>query len=354
MKCSVRPLFLILPIIVILATLSFLIIENRALLRRTSSFSHDTLLKYAAIDLAEEQSKQEIQKLLEANFDRINSGRSFYKSHKHWSEFQTLLHDWSRKKRYDPRVMLELTRLIKHPIDKHNGYVPSDQRYPSCAVVGNSGILLNNEYGPLIDSHEVVIRLNNARVKGFEAKVGSKTNISFINSNILHLCAGTRDCSFCHPYGAHVPIVTYMCQPLHLLDYRACGSSQKAAVIVTDPRLDVVCGRIVKFYSLRHYGKGVEEWGREHEGVWFHYSSGMEAVVMAMGVCERVSVFGFGKMRGVKHHYHTNQEGELRLHDYEAEYEFYRDLEKENGVRRKIPFLSEAIGFHIPSIRMYQ
>ncbi|KAK8628982.1 hypothetical protein V6N13_077841 [Hibiscus sabdariffa] len=83
------------------------------------------------------------------------------------------------------------------------------QNIKSCAVVGNSGILLNNGHGKLIDDHEVVIRLNNARIERFEKHVGSKTNISFVNSNVLHLCARREGC-FCHPYGDDIPIVMYI------------------------------------------------------------------------------------------------------------------------------------------------
>ena len=39
-------------------------------------------------------------------------------------------------------------------------------------MVGNSGILLQKTYGLLIDSHEMVIQLNNARTGGFEYSVG--------------------------------------------------------------------------------------------------------------------------------------------------------------------------------------
>lgn len=81
----------------------------------------------------------------------------------------------------------------------------------------------------------------------------------------------------------------------------------------------------------------------------FHYSSGMQAVMLAAGICERVSVFGFGKSEEAKHHYHTNQKAELDLHDYEAEYAFYKDLAERPQV---IPFLN-ASGFKVPPVVFY-
>lgn len=44
-----------------------------------------------------------------------------------------------------------------------------------CAVVGNSGNLKEAWYGPQIDSHDFVLRMNKAPTVGFEADVGSKT-----------------------------------------------------------------------------------------------------------------------------------------------------------------------------------
>ncbi|MCB0353459.1 MAG: glycosyltransferase family 29 protein [Bdellovibrionales bacterium] len=51
----------------------------------------------------------------------------------------------------------------------------------SCAVVGNSGVLLQQEYGPEIDSHDFVIRFNQARTRGYERRTGAKTSLRILN-----------------------------------------------------------------------------------------------------------------------------------------------------------------------------
>ncbi|KAK4255228.1 hypothetical protein QN277_008251 [Acacia crassicarpa] len=388
MKRSIRPLFGVLIVVVFVATLSFRTIVRRGLLSielesrvwvqvPAPPLLNSTLLKYAAIDIGGEKSKQEIQQLLDGDFGSQARHRTFVSwrrfihheitekdprrlpatirsplFYRYWLDFRKVLNDWARKRRFQPGIMSDLTRLVKLPIDRHNGFAGSDRRYSSCAVVGNSGILLNNDYGKLIDSHEAVIRLNNARVDKFEKKVGSKTSISFVNSNILHLCARRTEC-FCHPYGANVPIVMYICQPTHFLDYTVCNTSHKAPLLITDPRFDMLCARIVKYYSLQRFveetGKALEEWSSAHDGALFHYSSGMQAVMLALGICDRVSIFGFGKSASARHHYHTNQKAELHLHDYEAEYALYRDLVDGH---RAIPFLSDK--FKIPPVVLYQ
>ncbi|XP_020087702.1 sialyltransferase-like protein 1 [Ananas comosus] len=276
--------------------------------------------------------------------------------------FRRALRDWYSRLLFEPEVMSELPDLVKLPIDSHhharlrsNGsgepLGPPRRRYGTCAVVGNSGILLQSAHGELIDSHDLVIRLNNARIAGFRRHVGSRTSLSFINSNILHQCARREGC-FCHPYGADVPIVAYTCQAAHFLDYALCNASDPL-LLVTDPRFDVLCARIVKYYSLKDFaettGRPLDQWGTAHDEQMFHYSSGFQAVMLAVGLCEEVSVFGFGKSTSAKHHYHTNQRAELDLHDYEAEYAVYRDL-----VRRPhaIPFLNES-GFPVPRLVFY-
>ncbi|XP_068659722.1 beta-1,6-galactosyltransferase GALT29A-like [Aristolochia californica] len=387
MKKSIRPLFSLFLLIAVGTALSF-----RTVFRRnfTSHFSdnlppagetvvfNSTLLRFAAIELGAEKTRREIEQLVEGNlgsqahYRTISSWRWYHhldepprstarvpillcspKYQSLWPKFRKSLRDWFRNKRFQPEIMTELIDHIKRPLDQHYGLSSSDRKYDSCAVVGNSGILLKNDHGPLIDGLEIVIRLNNARTKGFERHVGSKTNISFVNSNILHLCSRRETC-FCHPYGEKVPIVMYICQALHFMDYAFCNRSLKAPLLVTDARFDVLCTRIVKYYSLKRFveetGKTPEEWGPIHDGGMFHYSSGMQAVMLALGICDRVSLFGFGKSVLAKHHYHTNQKTELHLHDYEAEYLFYRDLAERPQV---IPFLMDS-RLKVPPVAIYR
>merc|ERR1719324_486957 len=49
--------------------------------------------------------------------------------------------------------------------------------YQRCAVVSSSGALLKNDYGSDIDAADVVFRLNDAPVTGFEKHVGSSENV---------------------------------------------------------------------------------------------------------------------------------------------------------------------------------
>ncbi|KAJ7320318.1 hypothetical protein JRQ81_019829 [Phrynocephalus forsythii] len=58
------------------------------------------------------------------------------------------------------------------------GLFPEDNSNPSCkkcVVVGNGGVLRNKSLGETIDSYDVIIRMNNGPVVGYEGDVGRRT-----------------------------------------------------------------------------------------------------------------------------------------------------------------------------------
>ena len=55
----------------------------------------------------------------------------------------------------------------------------------SVAVVGSSGILLERDFGELIDSFDEIVRFNRAPVKEYERWVGSRTTIRLVNPHVL-------------------------------------------------------------------------------------------------------------------------------------------------------------------------
>ena len=294
----------------------------------------------------------------------------FYNNQK-WNPFypkmRVLLKNWVANRKFNPGIMHELLTNIKDPIDEsymhivglnyHLRNITRGQKYKTCAVVGNSGVLLQRNYSNLIDDHDMVMRINNARTSGFEDFVGRKTTISFMNSHILRICSRRVQC-FCHPYGNFIPIVTYLCEPWHFMPIAYCSSGHPSTpLLVTHPQFDNLCNRIAKWYAITSFLNHTpyapaSSWTllRNKKRV-FHYSSGMQAVVLALGVCESVDLFGFGKSASSKHHYHTSQTEELRdVHDYTAEYRFYHDLQEHKFA--DMPFFSTA-GFRPAAVRVF-
>eukprot|EP00243_Klebsormidium_subtile_P012901 TRINITY_DN8163_c0_g1_i1.p1 TRINITY_DN8163_c0_g1~~TRINITY_DN8163_c0_g1_i1.p1 ORF type:complete len:391 (+),score=35.35 TRINITY_DN8163_c0_g1_i1:61-1233(+) len=62
----------------------------------------------------------------------------------------------------------------------------ADAPLKRCAVVGNSGDLLDHAHGADIDGFDTVIRFNAAPTKGYEEHVGRKTTIRILNMDFLH------------------------------------------------------------------------------------------------------------------------------------------------------------------------
>ncbi|KAL6473799.1 hypothetical protein MHYP_G00173600 [Metynnis hypsauchen] len=109
-----------------------------------------------------ERYKNQVQKLL----SRQNSELSPI-TRKRWERLQGR----PTKKNYS--AVVETLFLLFPDEDHYSDAGPHCCR--TCTVVGNSGNLEGSHYGPLIDAHDFVIRMNKAPTAGFEKDVGSKT-----------------------------------------------------------------------------------------------------------------------------------------------------------------------------------
>ena len=83
----------------------------------------------------------------------------------------------SRSLQYPSRYSLDDLIVKMKELNKFESEIDSNK---SIAVVGNSGKLLDQDYGELIDSHDLIFRCNLALTEGYEHKVGSKTDLRFI------------------------------------------------------------------------------------------------------------------------------------------------------------------------------
>ncbi|XP_037398994.1 CMP-N-acetylneuraminate-beta-galactosamide-alpha-2,3-sialyltransferase 1-like isoform X1 [Pygocentrus nattereri] len=196
-------------------------------------------------------------------------------------------------------------------------------RCRTCAVVGNSGNLKGSHYGPLIDAHDVVIRMNKAPIAGFEKDVGLKTT----HHAIYPESAVDMDNS------THLVLV-----PFKILDLEWLISVFTTKHI-TRTRLAVkntIQADMDKVMILHpEFMKYVSEIWLKQKGKY--PSTGFIMLVFSLHICDQVNVFGFGASKNgnwyhyfdkrYRHHLNTGH------HKGSAEYNITLTLSLKNKIQ---------------------
>jgi len=183
------------------------------------------------------------------------------------------------------------------------------KRYKSCAVVGNSGSLLETQFGFDIDKNEAVIRFNAAVTQGYEQFVGQKTTVRLLNAVDYKGPEGTEG-------------------ELRLTTAR--GSDVKMWVKKLEQKPEDIRNRsfVLDPEMLCHAWAWIGKHGEKP-------SSGLVGVVLALKMCEKVEMFGFqsknyfGKFS--RPHYYDwerPQKGREKVHPFQREVDLYQNLEK--------------------------
>uniref|UniRef100_A0A3Q2Z5U2 CMP-N-acetylneuraminate-beta-galactosamide-alpha-2,3-sialyltransferase 1-like n=1 Tax=Hippocampus comes TaxID=109280 RepID=A0A3Q2Z5U2_HIPCM len=216
-------------------------------------------------------------------------------------------------------------RFFNETVDKLLAIFPSspplERRSPdrcrTCAVVGNSGNLKGSRYGPLIDQHSIVIRMNRGHTKGYESDVGTKTTHHVMYpESAIHLDNSTRLVFF--PFKIN--------DLLWLLkNFRTCASSRTLSdlrqVMIINPG----------FMKYAH-----EMWLKKRGR---YPSTGFMTVVLSLQICDEVglSIFGFGADRdgNWSHYFEILRNKKLRTgpHPGAQEYDVIRELNQKQIVR---------------------
>ncbi len=85
----------------------------------------------------------------------------------------------------------------------------------SLAIVGNAGYLADLEQGPLIDSHDRVLRLNNFRIEGHEKAVGRRID-GYMTNFYKDIDFGRPELAHCRAIFSSVPNNFYKRRRQHL------------------------------------------------------------------------------------------------------------------------------------------
>jgi hypothetical protein len=190
---------------------------------------------------------------------------------------------------------------------------------PSIAVIGNSGILLDRELGKEIDSHDLVIRCNLARIKGFEKYVGSRTSIRCI--------AGK---SFWHN----------LKDKFEAFDDNFIPSLNETLIIKATPLNNAIQG-IVKNYNSKNT---IHFFTKEFLDYCNTLSKSQDvtmgfcAVILACAFSSNVSVYGFNfykENNWNKKHYFQKITPYKQGHNFKHEEEYFNELENQNFIKIK-------------------
>ena len=152
-----------------------------------------------------------------------------------------------------------------------------------CAVIGNGGTLLAYDLGEEIDSADVIIRLNAGPIKGFEKKVGSRTDYRLVNR--LHM--GFRE--------TKEEMVLQHCTTPDALDEWTRFKVKHEDDINVKKKLFAIDPDFHEL-AISYTDKGV-------------VSNGFYGLLLATELCDQVKVYGFfRKWKGnVYYHYYNGE-----------------------------------------------
>jgi len=265
------------------------------------------------------------------------------------------------KERLGARTARALPKAYPYP--RHRGSCPGGAAdcpaaaregpsnfFKTCALVGNSGIMKLQNFGPVIDSHDAIMRVNQGPARGYEGIVGSRTTFRLLNKKWVSMYVTKFE-----GRGVLIPIESKNCT--YLASRTGRGSFEKLAATVKRQRPDItsywlsqgVQNRAYKmlaaFRSAARKVKNTEYTGGDAP------SSGLIALNYLLQVCDKVAVYGLSSERSSSdesstwpyHYFAFKQFPMLHLdsvqlrahphHSFEAEGDLIRLLAKGSRVK---------------------
>ncbi|XP_009636171.1 CMP-N-acetylneuraminate-beta-galactosamide-alpha-2,3-sialyltransferase 2-like isoform X2 [Egretta garzetta] len=194
----------------------------------------------------------------------------------------------------------------------------------SCAVVGNSGRLKGSGHGLQIDAHDWVLRMNRAKITGFELDVGMRTTHHFMYpESAVNLGPGI-----------HLVLVPF--KPLDLQWVASAFSTGELTHTYVRVKQFIKADRNKVLILSPAFLKYIHDNWTQHRGRY--PSTGFTALLFALHACQQVSVFGFGAdSEGNWHHYWEKNRWSgafrrTRVHDADIEFSLIERLAAEGRI----------------------
>ncbi|XP_051811530.1 CMP-N-acetylneuraminate-beta-galactosamide-alpha-2,3-sialyltransferase 1-like [Acanthochromis polyacanthus] len=188
---------------------------------------------------------------------------------------------------------------------------PRPDRCRTCAVVGNSVNLKGSHYGPLIDFHDIVIRMNYGRTTGYEADVGTKTTHHVFYPESATSLANTTYLLF---FPFKISDFLWLLNKLDPEEDSAVNSKRianKDLVMILNPA----------FMRYVH-----DAWLGQRG---YYPSTGFLTFALSLLICDEVNVFGFGADSdgNWNHYYEQHKYKDLKTGAHPGTFE-YQTIEK--------------------------
>eukprot|EP00238_Polyblepharides_amylifera_P007758 CAMPEP_0196598802 /NCGR_PEP_ID=MMETSP1081-20130531/94516_1 /TAXON_ID=36882 /ORGANISM="Pyramimonas amylifera, Strain CCMP720" /LENGTH=377 /DNA_ID=CAMNT_0041924525 /DNA_START=181 /DNA_END=1314 /DNA_ORIENTATION=- len=244
---------------------------------------------------------------------------------------------WVRNLKSGAEEELDLPVTLDFPTKMVPLLPPSDRswRFPTCALVGNSGSLLDKDYGSQIDSRDAVFRINMAPTKGFEIQVGNVTTFDIVNQQHTKVLAGVEG------QGGSLPKSEVEDRNSTLVVFEVHGNfarrhlyvpllerqqAEGRGVLILSPALSVHTHR-----AWIRFGQALEAAKLFTARKMLKPMSGMFAMMFAHQVCEHIHLYGFSPYTldsTYPYHYFDKIPGVTKHHRFDAAYEVFKQISK--------------------------
>lgn len=210
----------------------------------------------------------------------------------------------------------------------------------TCAIIGNSGILLNSKCGKEIDSHDYVIRANMALIKDYNRDVGNRTTLMLMNRaaviKLTHYLLGKQSTDAAKiKYKETLDYFRYMSNGI-LWMAKGTGSFwkklQTIAILFKKENITTKFG----FSYVSTMGLTKRRWGTRKVP-----SSGLIMLAIAETFCQNMTLYGFFPYQQdskgapvLQHYYEPNLTNfHTSAHDFDKEHKMLRSLHEQGFLR---------------------
>ncbi|XP_078660109.1 CMP-N-acetylneuraminate-poly-alpha-2,8-sialyltransferase-like [Branchiostoma floridae x Branchiostoma belcheri] len=210
------------------------------------------------------------------------------------------------------------------------------RHFRSCAVVGNSGILLGSRCGPQIDSADFVFRCNLPDLEGFENDVGTKSNLTTMNPSVLpHEYKGYAKNSSIQKLEFVRRLRLIHDQILHIPAFVSVSGRKEVEFtnrMILKHRLPIKLS-----YAPRHTSKRMQKLWNDSEFQPKRPSTGNILFALAACLCDQIHLYGFypfakdEKGRKIEYHYYGDVRNH-RKHNMTEEYRAFQRLHQRKAL----------------------